>query len=99
MYPFDIEVAERNLVSRFNRMKRGRQAVLLELVFKQRECKVSSIDRHVHFLQEERHGSDVVLVAVSKNNRGNLIAIVFDEREVGYDDVDSGRVFLGEAHA
>ena len=49
--------------------------------------------------EQERHGADVVLVAVREHDRVDVVQPVLDGPEVRQDQVDAGLLVLGEQHA
>ena len=73
--------------------------VLIDLVFfeaplHQRQRESGAVNRHVEFGQEERHRADMILVAVRQQQRAHVLAVFFEERQIGRDDVHARAVRL-----
>jgi hypothetical protein len=60
---------------------------------------MSPIDWHVNLFKQERHGADVILMAVGQHDRNYFIAIFVDKRKIRYDYVNTRLVFFGKAHS
>src|SRR5205085_2845146 len=99
--PFDFEVAEIDCLARLDGLQDGSvgESMLDQFVFEQGKREMRAVDRHINFLQEKWYRADVIFMAMREDDGGDLIAILVDEREVGDDDVDAGRLFIREAHA
>jgi hypothetical protein len=66
----------------------------------QRECEPRAHHRQVGAVaQQERHGADVVLVAVGEHDRVDVVHAGLDRAEVRQDQVDARLLVLGEEHA
>jgi hypothetical protein len=73
--------------------------VLLGLRREQGVGEPRAVDRQVRpQAQEERDGTDVVLVPVGEHQSLDVVEAVLDRAEVGQDQVDAGLVVLGEEH-
>src|SRR5688572_32832852 len=73
--------------------------MLFQLAFGQAGGEVGTVNRDVELLQNERQGAQMVLVAVRENDSGNVIAIFFEDIEIGDADIDAVDALFGESHA
>ena len=98
----ELEVEDAELLPRalLDRQRVRRDAVLLELGLEQGEGQLRADERDVGLaLEQERHRTDVVLVAVGEDDRLDLVEPAVEVLEVGEDQVDPGVVVLREEHA
>ena len=90
------EHADIDYVARLNAMHQSiaKQVMFLQLALSQSGGEVGTVNRDVEFLQDVRERAEVVLVPVSQNNGGDVLAILFKEIEVRNTNVDAiGRLF------
>src|SRR6185369_4565658 len=70
--------------------------VLLQLVFYIGQRKLSAPDGHVKLRKNPGKRSDVVLMAVSENDASHMLAVFFQVRDIGNDDVHPEQLRLRE---
>ncbi len=75
------------------------QAVLFQAPLHHRQREGRAINRHVDLAQQERHRADVIFVAMRQDQRADLVAVLFQIREIGRDDVDAQQFRIGKHHA
>ena len=82
------------------RMNRGSciQLVFLQPAIHQRQREGRAVDRDIDLGQEVGHGADVVFVAVGQDHGADVLLVLFEEREVGHDQIDAQQLRLGEHH-
>jgi len=74
-------------------------AVLIQLALRQTERETRSVNRHVESLQDVRQRAQVIFVPMRKDDRGNLVAILFQDLEIRNADIDAIDALFGKAHA
>ncbi len=75
------------------------QPVFFQAPFHQRQREGRAVHRHVDFAEQERNRADVIFVAMRQDQRAHLVAILFEIREVGRDDVDAQQFGVRKHHA
>src|SRR5688500_18316654 len=75
------------------------QVVLFEFSFRQPNREVRGVDRHVEFLEDVRKRSQVVLMTVRENDRGEVISVLFEKIKVGDTDVHPVNAFFRKPHS
>src|SRR2546421_5129088 len=100
-YDLDRELADGYDVARLNSMNQrtAGQVMLFQLALGKARREVRTINRHVELFQDERQRAQMVLVTVGKDNGGNVLAVFFENIEVGDADVDAIDALFGKAHA
>ena len=58
-----------------------------------------AINRHVDFAEQERHRADVIFMAVRQDHAQHFVAILFEIREIGRNDVDAEQFGIRKHHA
>src|SRR5581483_1663259 len=95
----DAKCSRFDHVAWLNRTQFRLDAEFIELVFDEPEGERHSVHRHVETLDEERHGADVIFMAVREKHRTNRVGALEEIRHVGNDDVDAERGGVGEHHS
>jgi hypothetical protein len=75
------------------------QAVLFELALDEGEGELSSVDRDVELGKDPGQAADVVLVAVGEHDGANLVAILGEVGDVGYNDIDTEELLFRKHQA
>jgi hypothetical protein len=75
------------------------QAVLVELALDVGEGELGAVYRDVELGEDPGKAADVVLVAVSKHDAADLVAVLDEIADVRDDDVDAEQLFFGEHQA
>ena len=96
----DAKWPDFQLVARPDLIQPGllQQIVLFQAPPDERQGERRRVDRNVHLGQQERQPADVVLVAVRKNYRSEVLAVLLQIGEVRRDDVHAEQFVLGEHH-
>ena len=94
----NLHVAEGQLAARVDLMQSGgaEQPVLPELALNKPQGQPRRVDRQVQLLDDEGDAADVVLVAVGDDQRFDAVPILEQESDVGNDDVDAQKAFVGK---
>src|SRR5258707_15896459 len=97
----DAEYANLNHVPRFNAMQKGvaEQVMFFKLALGESGREVRTVNRNVEFLQNVGQRAEVVLVAMSEHDGRDAIAVLFQEVEIRYADVDAIGCLFRKAHA
>jgi hypothetical protein len=77
----------------------GRNALLFQLAAHQPGREGRRVQRHAQVLGKVRQRADMVLVTVSDDDPDQAVPPLFDELEVGEDQVDAGIARVCEGHA
>ena len=73
-------------------------AVLVELELDEGRRERRGVDRAVYRLQQVRHRSDMVFMAVRQDQAADLLRVQFEIGDVGIDDVHPIHAFIGKTH-
>lgn len=73
--------------------------VLIELAFRQSEREARSVDRNIELLQDVRQRAEMIFVSMGEDDRGDFVAILFEDLEIRNADIDSVDALFGKPHA
>src|SRR5215831_21137557 len=73
--------------------------VLFKLVLDQSHRERRSIDRNIQIGNDERQGTDMILMAVREKDRSDFTLVFEKVGNVGDDDVDAQELFVGYHYA
>src|SRR6185312_11622796 len=65
----------------------------------ERVRKFGAVDREIHFREQIRKGTDVVLMRMSDENAPHKLFVLFQVREIGDNDVDAEHLFARKRKA
>jgi hypothetical protein len=66
-----------------------RKVVLFQAPLHQRQRKRCAVHRNVQIRQKERHRPDMIFVAVSENERTNVLPVLAEVGEIGRHQIDA----------
>ena len=72
--------------------------VFLKAAFHQRKRKRRAINRHIEFFQEERDRADMVFMPVRQQQSAHVLAVFFEESQIGRDNIDAQKFVFREHH-
>ena len=98
----EVIIGEDSLI-RFSGVAAGRACTIVlrgatEQLLDEAEREAGAVHGHVHRLQDEREGADVVLVPVSEEDGLEQAGAFGEVGDLGDDDVDAEHLVLGEHH-
>ena len=100
VHEFQVERADLELVASLDLDERRVDAVFLALGLNEGEGELGADQRNVRAeLEQVRHATDVVFVAVGEHERLDLVETVFDVVEVRQDEVHARLFLFREEHA
>jgi len=73
--------------------------MLFELAFGQAGSEMRAVNRNIKLLQDIRECSEVILVAMRENYRGNVVAVLFKKIKVRDSHINAVCRFFGKAHS
>ncbi len=73
--------------------------MFVEFAFRQSQGEMRSVNRDVEFFQNVGQRTQMIFMAVRENDRRDLVAILFEDFEVGNADIDAIDALFGKAHA
>jgi hypothetical protein len=96
----DLERPEVEHVARMDepQLDLAGQPLLLQLVGDQPGGERRRVERHLEVGGKVGNGADVILMAMGQDQRDQILAALFDEFEVGKDEVDAGIIRLAKGH-
>src|SRR5947199_9460817 len=73
--------------------------MLFQLAFRESQREVRSVNRNVESLQNVGQRAEMIFMAVGENDRGDLVAILFDDFEIRNANIDAVDALCRKAHA
>src|SRR5947199_2085106 len=74
-------------------------SVFIQLTFRQTQSEVRRVNRNIDFLQHIRQRTEVIFVAVRKDDRRDVLLVLLEDFKIRNADIDSVDTLFGKAHA
>ena len=94
-----LKDADLDDIARFDAMQQhvAEQVVFFEFAFSQTGGEVRTVNRNVELLQDVRQRAEMIFVTVREDNRGDVVAILFEKIEIGNGNIDAVSASLRES--